>query len=731
MQKYFYFILLVTINIFAQIDKQVLCDKFYAIDNEITITIDIATSIWNQLRNDNPDKWEGETYTEFTARSIAITGSEFPVSTISYSNPKLKGKGTSSHNSNRPSMKIEILQEDAVENQIGTHKLVMNNSHQDISYIRQILQNKLCQYAGLPYQRCNFAKVIVKDGSTILMSEVYVNIENIGKRFIKNNFSCNPDVANLYELEGSDLPRQDWDNPNPWPQGPRSFQGWSNYPNVDLNAFASFLNTGYFYKLKVKNRAPNYFRFWAMEILLKHWDGNSCGMNNTYIYNDTIAVQNPTLPSTPIKLNFIMTGTDQILQSHKSWNLDDYTESFLASKMAANSDCLNELKDEIWDMLDNIFSPEFCNKAMLPFIEKCRTVLHNMGHTQEFASVINQLKLVYSEGYRLIGETAPQNMNSTVWLEDDVLPAGANWAGESEQVNWVNYPNPYYSGSKAHQTNNVTGTHQHYFNGVSNSNALKILNGEELYTHVFLDPTNPPQEVMIQWHANGWNRAYWGANKINWNPKTYMGPLPPTGTWAKLSVPSSIAGTTPIKGFAYSLYGGKSTWDATGVKKMYAWVDDEVLPEGGVWQGNEQITWVTSPVFSGEKARQTANQAGLHYHFFENANNHPMRVEKGGEIYIYIYLDSNFPPQEIMIQVLTTDAWKYVYWGNNTINWGPRVYMGPIPETGKWVKLIIPENVLEIDNNHRKITGLGFALYGGKATWDASGVDYSNSILNW
>lgn len=719
LKKCIYLVLLITINLFAAVDKQELCDKFYAIDNELTITIDIATNIWNQLRNDNPDKLNGESYTEFTARSISITGTEFPASTISYSNPKLRGKGTSSHNGNKPSMKIKIIQENAVENMIGIHNLVLNNSHQDPSYINQIVQNKLCQYAKLPYQRCNFSKVIVKDGSTVLMNEVYVNIEKIGKRFIKNNFSCDPDLANLYEFEGTD-----WDNPNPWPQGTRFFEGWSNYPNVDLNAAANYLMYGGISDYKVRLVAPNYYKFWAMEILLKHWDGNSNNMNNTYIYNNAIAVQNPSYQNPPVSLNFIMSGTDQIFEGE----MGIYNYSFLASKLAANVHCLGSLKTEMRWLLDDIFCPEFFNEAMLPFIEKCRTVLHHMGVPQNFTGVINQLKLAYSEGYSLIGETPPQNMNSTEWFEDDILPAGAQWAGESEQIEWVTYGEKKYSGKKSHQTNNVAGAHQHYFSGASNNSVLKILNGEELYTHVFLDPTNPPQEVMIQWFNGFWRRAYWGENKLQWGAKTYMGPLPSKGTWVKLSVPSSIVGKNPIGGFAYSLYGGKATWDATGVKKMYPWVDDDELPEGAYWYGD--ISWVTNPVFSGNKARKTTNQAGLHWHSIHGAWMRPMEVINNDDIYTYIFLDPTSPPQEIVVGLCIDNrpSMNCFYWGQNIVDCNPKSYVGPIPESGKWVKLIIPGKVF---NGSGSVVAMHFGIYGGKATWDAIGVDYSKSILNW
>jgi hypothetical protein len=36
-----------------------------------------------------------------------------------------------------------------------------------------------------------------------------------------------------------------------------------------------------------------FIKLYAMEFLLKHWDGYSDNTNNTYIYNDVTAVESP------------------------------------------------------------------------------------------------------------------------------------------------------------------------------------------------------------------------------------------------------------------------------------------------------------------------------------------------------------------------------------------------------------------------------------------------------
>ena len=96
--------------------------------------------------------------------------------------------------------------------------------------------------------------------------------------------------------------------------------------------------------------------------------------------------------------------------------------------------------------------------------------------------------------------------------------------------------------------------------------------GDVLYAYVYLDPNNPPSEVMLQWNDGTWDhRAYWGANSLSYGTdgtasRHYMGPLPALGQWVQLKVPANqvnLEGST-LKGMAFTLYNGRATWDAPG-----------------------------------------------------------------------------------------------------------------------------------------------------------------------
>jgi hypothetical protein len=168
----------------------------------------------------------------------------------------------------------------------------------------------------------------------------------------------------------------------------------------------------------------------------------------------------------------------------------------------------------------------------------------------------------------------PQVVNATgaatVWVEDAV-PLGATVGGDGEGWNWVSGNPAPFSGALAHQSALASGVHQHYFYNATTTLAVGV--GETLYAYVYLDPVNPPSEVVLQWNDGSWeHRAYWGANLIGyWGvdgaaSRRYMGPLPVAGQWVRLEVPAAQVGLEgrTLNGMAFSLYGGRATWDTAG-----------------------------------------------------------------------------------------------------------------------------------------------------------------------
>ena len=266
--------------------------------------------------------------------------------------------------------------------------------------------------------------------------------------------------------------------------------------------------------------------------------------------------------------------------------------------------------------------------------------------------------------------------SENVWV-DEQLPPGA--VAEGEGWLWVSQnPAPQF-GNVAHQSALAQGVHQHYF---FNAPPLRVSVGDTFFAYVYLDPANPPREVMLQWNDGAWeHRAYWGENLIGWGvdesaSRRYMGPLPAPGQWVRLETPARLVGLEgrDINGMAFTLWDGRATWDRAGI---------------------------AAP-------RQDT-----------------LKVSKGDLLYADVYLDPANPPREVMLQ-WNDGSWEHrAYWGENLITWGTdnsasRRAMGALPPVGSWVRLAVAASAVGLDG--REVRGMAFALSNGRATWNRAGT---------
>ena len=134
------------------------------------------------------------------------------------------------------------------------------------------------------------------------------------------------------------------------------------------------------------------------------------------------------------------------------------------------------------------------------------------------------------QGAALAGQRILHPPSGCVWV-DDAVPLGAPAGSDGgDSWNWVSSNPTPYSGTLAHQSALASGEHQHYFYNATTT--LSVAAGDTLFAYVYLDPANPPSEVMLQWNDGSWeHRAYWGADLIGWGTdgtvsRVYMGPLP-------------------------------------------------------------------------------------------------------------------------------------------------------------------------------------------------------------
>jgi hypothetical protein len=157
---------------------------------------------------------------------------------------------------------------------------------------------------------------------------------------------------------------------------------------------------------------------------------------------------------------------------------------------------------------------------------------------------------------------------------EDAPPTGAaivtigTWA-------WVNSPPPVpISGALSLRATNAAGRKAYVFQDATRT--MQVSQGDVMTVYVWLDGTNTPTEIFVQWQATdatGFeHRAYWGADNftdfgVNGTPsRRFMGPLPPTAQWIRLEVPASqvdLEGRV-VKGGSLEFFDGAGHFDQVG-----------------------------------------------------------------------------------------------------------------------------------------------------------------------
>ena len=155
-----------------------------------------------------------------------------------------------------------------------------------------------------------------------------------------------------------------------------------------------------------------------------------------------------------------------------------------------------------------------------------------------------------------------------------------------------------------HRAPLASGTHQHDFAGATAT--ITAGDSELLFAWIYLDPADPPQTLMLQWHAReNWDhRAYWGPNLIatgdsgTSSPRAQIDPtLPPAGRWLRLTIAPGAVGvaSVPLDGMAFTLFGGRAAFGPTGVARASGdsvWFANQ-LPAGAVTGGDHPWEFLT------------------------------------------------------------------------------------------------------------------------------------------
>lgn len=340
---------------------------------------------------------------------------------------------------------------------------------------------------------------------------------------------------------------------------------------------------------------------------------------------------------------------------------------------------------------------------------------------------------------------AKRDRREVIWVDDE-LPVGA--VAEGDGLVWTEEAAFVHNGRRAMKRQSH-GNQQHYFRKAEQ--AMRVAAGDDWFAWVYLDPNDPPEQIMLQWNNNGsdgWrHRAYWGSNKIAYgkdhsSERWRMGDLPELGRWVKLEVPVATVGMhhgMMIHGVAFTQFGGTCYWDAIGMHTSsntepedFVWIDDDA-PEGATLQGDgKKWQWVSGaqqpesrpqPLHGSRSLHRQAN--GLSQDFFTGVAM-PLQLHAGDQLFAHVWLDPNATPTSVQLQFHVGGSWGHrVRWGGPAhgagLAGGADFRAGDVPKAGEWTRIAVDIADVGLAAGDA-IDGWAFTLVDGAIYWDQAGV---------
>jgi Glycosyl hydrolase family 9/Cellulase N-terminal ig-like domain len=183
-----------------------------------------------------------------------------------------------------------------------------------------------------------------------------------------------------------------------------------------------------------------------------------------------------------------------------------------------------------------------------------------------------EAEVEWPDGRRAFAADSFMADSATVTWLDGAVPAGSAIASSGgDGWNWISSDTTGRPGSLCHESSLSGGLHEHGFSGASATLAVGVENF--LFAWVYIDPANPPMEIMLSWNdgASWEHRAYWGADMITYGQggtagRHPEGVLPAAGRWVQLRAKASDVGLegSTLSGMSFSLFGGRAIWGAAG-----------------------------------------------------------------------------------------------------------------------------------------------------------------------
>ncbi|HRI63113.1 MAG TPA: CotH kinase family protein [Polyangium sp.] len=260
----------------------------------------------------------------------------------------------------KPSFSVRFDEFDSKGDLHGLHKILLNNSVQDPTFMREKLGADAHARAGIAAARIAYAQMTFNgvDGG------IYVVAEAIDKDFLQLHFGKDYDEGNLFE-------------------GPccGDFAVDANYREVemtlddekkddrtrdDINTLAQVIRDApdatFPTDLARVLDVDEFLEIYALEVILLHWDGFSFGKNNYYMYDN------------PANSRFVFFphGMDRILTDLNF----DFSAASLATLLPQRIRANPTLDSKFQTHLDDLGKSSWNKSTMLATIDSTSALLH-------------------------------------------------------------------------------------------------------------------------------------------------------------------------------------------------------------------------------------------------------------------------------------------------------------------------------------------------------------------
>ena len=321
-------------------------DHFFDTSRLVKIDLKVEPADWDKvrvqhrslvktLRTDIPPSEQKKPFS-YVSANLTIDGTDI-------GRVAIRKKGfVGSLDYDRPSLKIQIDQYEKKKMFAGVDTLTLNNNKQDGSRVHQLVGYQFFRAAGLPASHCNLALVSVNGKSL----GVYSNVESLDKHYFRRAFKSAK--GTLYEGTVCDF------HVHSLVRFERKFGSKKAITFIKNASIAlDSDDRSIMGKLGRYLDLDRFYRYWAAEVLVGHWDGYVSNKNNYFVYFD----------SKSERLHFLPWGLDQLAtDSNMFWRQGfDPPKSIKADaaiprRLYKNPEArkkyfaaMRSLLDEVWD----------------------------------------------------------------------------------------------------------------------------------------------------------------------------------------------------------------------------------------------------------------------------------------------------------------------------------------------------------------------------------------------